>query len=275
MRNLIAFIWKHHFFILFILLEIVCFVLLTNHSNYQRASIVKTTNGITGSIYGSFRSVTEYFSLKQANKKLALENAYLKNRLDLTSISDSVSYSSNPDSMNQHFHFMVAKVIGNSTGKRNNYIILNKGKKHGVSRNMAVVTHEGVVGIVIEVSQNYSSVMSILHKESRISAKIKNNNHLGTVVWEGVDYKKGTLLDIPAHVLISKGDTVITSGFSHIFPEAIPIGIISNFSVDEASNFYTIDIEFTVDYNRLTYVELAKNFRKQEIKSLEDISLIE
>ena len=273
MRNLLAFIWRHHFFLLFMILEILCVILIANHSYYQRASIVRTTNNITGSLYKTSNSIVQYFALKRANRDLARENVRLKNLVDKnTYVLDSISRISSLDSVKQKFFYRKAHVISNSTGKRNNYIMLNRGQLDGLEKNMAVIAPNGIVGIVVEVSPKYSTVMSVLHKESRISSKLKKNNQIGTLIWNGINYRKGTVTDIPAHVFINIGDTVVTSGFSHIFPEGIPIGVVSDFSVDEGNNFYTLEIDFMVDYNSLSFVEIIKNRETEEIRNLENKS---
>lgn len=271
MRNLLAFLWKHHFFIFFVILEIICIILIARNSYYQRASIVRTANMVTGSLYNITGSVKEYFSLRKINEDLLRENVMLRNQMDaVMQRSDSVVSYIKEDSLSQGYRYIPARVISNTTGKRNNYIMLNRGVAHGVTTDAAVIAPDGIVGIVVQTSARYSLVMSVLHKDSRISARIKKSNQLGTLIWEGIRYREGTLVDVPAHVDLAIGDTVVTSGFSHIFPDAVPIGVISDYEADEGNNFYTITVDFSVDYNRLSTVEIVLNLSKEELEALKN-----
>jgi len=156
----------------------------------------------------------------------------------------------------------------NTTNKRNNYLTLNKGSNQGIAKDMGVITSTGIVGIVKEVSANFSSVISVLHKETKISAKVKKNGHLGTVIWTGGDYSNGELIDIPTHVKPVIGDTIITSGYSTSFPEGIMIGTISDFKIVKGDNFYTITIKFSTDFNNISYAYVIRNIMKDELDKL-------
>ena len=142
--------------------------------------------------------------------------------------------------------------------------MLSKGSKHGIKKEMAVVSSEGIVGIVVETSKNFSSVMSVLHSKSKISAKLKANEHRGTVLWNGKDYRKGTFLGIPAHIKIEKGDTIISSGNSLYFPQGIPIGIIEDYEIEKKDRFYNITFKFCGDFNNLSYVYVINNLLREE-----------
>jgi len=134
---------------------------------------------------------------------------------------------------------------------------------------MAVVTSNGIVGTVVNVSENYSWVMSMLNKHTRISGRITKNSQMGTIIWNGVDHMYGTLTDIPAHVKISKGDTIVSSGYSYIFPAGLMIGTITDYRVEQGDHFYTIPFKFSVDFNALQYVYVVRNLMKDEQESLE------
>jgi rod shape-determining protein MreC len=164
----------------------------------------------------------------------------------------------------QQYTFTVAKVISNSTTLRNNYIMLNKGKRHGIVRDMAVFNSDGIVGTVVSVTDNFSWVMSILNQHTRLSARINRLNQMGTIVWKGGSPAIGTLLDIPAHVKIKRGDTISTSGYSHIFPEGIMAGTVEKIYVESGDHFYTIDFRFSADLNSLQYVYIVKNLLRDE-----------
>jgi rod shape-determining protein MreC len=147
--------------------------------------------------------------------------------------------------------------------------MLNKGRRHGIDKDMAVITSNGVVGTVVNASEDFAWVMSVLNKQTKISGRIVKNNQMGTVVWNGLDATYGTLTDIPAHVKIAKGDTIVTSGFSYIFPAGILLGTIEDFRVEQGEHFYVIPFKFSVDFNSLDYVYVVKNLLKEEQEKLE------
>jgi rod shape-determining protein MreC len=247
--------------------------MIVNNTYYQRAIIIKTSNRITGSVNKSFNTISEYFFLRKTNKLLADENARLHNLMkDAYMGRDVTTFTRNDTIYLQQYQYISAKVIGNSVNKRNNYLLLNKGWRHGIQSEMAVISSQGVVGIVKDASDNFCSVMSVLNSQSHISAKIKKNNQTGTVIWDGPDYRFGTLKDIPGHVLVDIGDSIVSSGYSQIFPEGIMVGIITDYSLVEGNNFYIIQIKFSVDYNQLCYVEVVKDLLKKEKQTLENVS---
>lgn len=271
MRNLIAFVFRYHYFLLFLLLEVFAFVLMANSTYYQQASILNTSNRITGTVYAAFDNVTDYFSLRTTNYILSEENARLRRATSLSFLkADTNSFFVNDTINKLRYKYIAAKVINNSVNKRNNYIMLNKGRKLGIEKDMAVITSNGIVGTVVSVSDNFSWVMSVLNKHTKISGRIKKNNQMGTIIWEGKDFSIGTLVDIPAHVKISKGDTIVTSGFSYIFPAGIFVGTIKDFRVEQGDHFYVIPFNFGVDYNSLDYVYVVIDLSKKEVMGLEN-----
>jgi rod shape-determining protein MreC len=271
MRNLIAFVIRYHFFLLFLMLEAFAFVLIANSTYYQQASILNTSNRVTGTVYSAFDNVTDYLSLRKTNYILSEENARLRKATSLSFLkADTNSFFVNDTINKLRYTYIAAKVINNSVNKRNNYIMLNKGRKHGIEKDMAVITSNGIVGTVVSVSANFSWVMSVLNKHTKISGRIKKNNQMGTIIWEGKDFSVGTLSDIPAHVKIAKGDTIVTSGFSYIFPAGIFVGTIKDFRVEQGDHFYVIPFNFGVDYNSLDYVYVVKDLSKKEVMNLEN-----
>lgn len=273
MRNLFAFIWKNYFVFLFILLEIIASFLIVQNNSFHKANFLNSSNVISASIFNITNNISGYLGLRSTNELLAVENeklhaqsilSFAKFYTDIWIINDTI--------YEQQYTYLSARVINNSIYKRNNYLTLNKGDKHGVKPEMAVISSNGIVGIVKDVSGSFSSVLSVLHKNARISAKIKKNGYFGSLVWDGADFKIGTLLDIPNHVKISKGDVIVTSRYSAIFPEGILIGNIVDFKINPGDNFYTISIEFSTDFSNLSYVYVVNNLMKKEQITLEDIS---
>ena len=265
MRHLFAYILKYYFFFLFLFLEIIAFSFIIQN-NYQRATFLNSSGQITGTVFNTFNNIAEYFTLKKSNHILADENARLR-ELQIQSFltTDTLVYYQH-DSL---FKFISAKVISNTVNKQKNYLMLNKGKSHGIEKDMGVITSNGIVGTVIDVSENFSRVMSILHENNKINARIKKNNHIGNIEWDGEFYTQGLLTDIPTHVNLNKGDTIITSGNSFIFPEGIVVGTINEHLVDKGDKFNKARIDFSVDYNNLYFVYVIVNLMKGEQLNLE------
>ena len=270
MRNLLIFLWKRNLFFLFLLLEVISFTLFIENSYYQKAAFINSSSSISGSIYQIQNNIAEYFSLKVVNTTLANENAHLRSLStdNYLKINNTV-FTKNDTTYKLQYQYVSAKVINNSTNKRNNYLTLNIGKNQGITKDMGVISSRGIVGIVKDVSDNFSSVISVLHKDSKISAKIKKYGDVGSVLWNGYNYRRASLIDIPTHVPITRGDTIITSGFSSVFPEGIVIGKIIDHRIESGNSFYTITIEFSENFNNLSYVYVIKNFFKNEQNELE------
>ncbi|HPT14202.1 MAG TPA: rod shape-determining protein MreC [Bacteroidales bacterium] len=269
MRNILAFIVRFHFLLLFILLEVVALAMLVNSTYFQQSAILNTGNAITGKFYTSASNITGYLKLRRTNELLSIENAILRQGSDISFLkSDTNTFWKNDTLYRQQYNYIVARVIHNTVGKRNNYIMLDKGRRFGVEKDMAVITPNGVAGTVVSVSENFAWVMSVLNKHTRISARIRKNDQMGTVVWNGVNPSVGTLNDIPAHVKLSRGDTIVTSGFSNIFPAGLMMGTINDFRVEQGEHFYIIPFSFSVDFNSLDYVYIVRNLMKDEQEEL-------
>jgi rod shape-determining protein MreC len=270
MKNLFTFLWRYQFFFLFVLLEVFSVLFLVKNSYYQGSVILNSTNGVTGNILNAYTNITDYFALRKANKILAEENAVFLNRLPGSFIiTDTASFYIRDTLYRQHYKYVAAKVISNSTSRRNNFLKLDKGRVQGIDKEMAVIAAGGIVGQVIEVSDHFSSVMSVLNIHSKISVKLKSSNQIGNLTWNGENYRIGTMTDIPTHTQLVIGDTVITSGFSHTFPEGIIIGTIEDFRINPGDVFFTADIKYAIDYNKVYHVYVVQNLQRDEIIELE------
>ena len=266
MRNLLAFISRYHFFFLFLIYLVVSFILVYNNNYFQRSRIISTTGNITGKFNQVYSNFSDYFNLKNANQQLADENARLRSmlRLRTKAIPDSLEVFE----ISSTLHYVAAKVISNSVQFRNNYFMLDKGYRAGIKKDMGVITSNGVVGIITDVSENYSSGISVLNKDAKISGRIKKNDQLVNISWDGRNYRLGDIQHIPSHVNLVPGDTIITSGNSQIFPENIMIGTVEYIDEELENLFKKGKVRFSVDYNRLTYVYVVQNVDKDEINRL-------
>ena len=237
-------------------------ILIIQNNNFQKASVINSTNQITANIFKMTFNWKDYFSLKSSNQELVVENAKLKSLISNKN-SNKIFESNYP------YNYLAATVINNSVAKRNNYITLDKGKVHGVKKGMGVVTENGVIGIIKETSQHFSSVLSVLHSKSKTSVILKKNNYFGSLEWQGDSYKNAIVKDIPSHVNITIKDTIVTSGYSTIFPKHIPIGIISKINTKPNTKFHDLEIIFLEDFKQLKHVYITKGKFNAEQNKLE------
>lgn len=271
MRNLFLFLWRNNFLLLFLLLEAICTFLMVENNKYHNASFLNSTNKMSATVYTLVNSVTQYLYLKENNEWLAAENVKLRMMLPSNKIeTKSKSVLIKDTLLNQQYIFVNARVINSTVNKRNNYLTLDKGSLAGIAPEMGVVTDKGIVGIVKDVSSNFSTVISFLHIKSKVSAKFKNSNYFGSLVWEDNNNPTtATLKDIPKHVVFKTGDTLVTTAFSNVYPENIFLGTVKSSEIKPGDNFYTINIKLSTDFYSLTHVYVVKDLLKEEQKQLE------
>lgn len=270
MVKIFKFFAKHYFVMLFILFEFITLSLVVSFNHYQRASFLSSANGFTGYFFEQSSDFSDYFNLKAVNAQLAEENAYLRSKLP-SSFRNSRDYSSLVyDTLGREkYVFRNARVINNSVNKNFNYITIDKGSRQGIKPEMGVISAQGVVGVIKDVSDNYSTVLSLLNTRFKLSAKLKEEGDFGSLAWDGRSYDVATFNEIPKHAKLNLGDQVVTSGYSVIFPEGIPVGVVETFSLGEGESFYEINVHLAVDFKKLTYVEVVENKLKNEQLSLE------
>jgi rod shape-determining protein MreC len=270
MRTLLRFFQKYSNLLLFLLLEIVAIALIIQGSSFQRSKLVALNRQVAGFIYNQVDGAREYFSLKDLNEQLVEENTELRNRLDqISTLLDSATVL-NKVKGEQRYSFVQSRIVNNSIYKQYNYLTINKGKEQGVFRNMGVISDQGLVGIVLESSANFSTVIPVINRDFKLSAKIKSNNYAGILQWDGSSPRFAVLTEIPFHVHFSEGDTIVSSGFSSIFPEGIEVGKIESFSL-EKGNFFDIRVELFTDFQQLYQVNVIRNYRQEEQINLEKL----
>jgi rod shape-determining protein MreC len=269
-RNLFAFIVKQNFIFIFLLLQIISVWLMVHNSGFQGSHILNSSNNAVAEIYQTAANTREYFSLRQENDRLARENAILRNfhRSSYAILPLSV-YTKRDTIYKQQYSYVSAKVVNSSVNKRRNFITLNIGSNQGIGQDMAVMSSEGIVGIVTNVSHNFASVMSLLHKDVRVNCQLKKDRSYGPLIWDGRDYRYCLLTDIPTHSKIKAGDTVITSELSGIFPEGLMVGTIVYFEKRQGESFYTARVRLSADLKKVNHVYVIRNKFKGERDSLE------
>jgi rod shape-determining protein MreC len=269
MRNLLKLLYAYHFLILFIFLEVFSVLFIIKGSNFHRAKFIAASRSFTGGIYNRVNKINSYLSLKEANEILVTENTILRNKLASYNKIVSQNKDTIADSLyNQQYTYQYAKVVNNSVNKLYNYITINKGSRHGLKPDMGVITENGIVGFVKGVSENFSTIISVLNSDFKGSAKIKKNNYYGRLEWNGSNPEYCQLYDITFHVPVQKGDTLVTTGFTSYFPEGILVGTIDDFDVK--GNFYKIKVKLSNDFRKLDYVIVVDDIMKLEQINLEN-----
>ncbi|MFK8059632.1 MAG: rod shape-determining protein MreC [Polaribacter sp.] len=270
MQQLIYFFQKFKYFLFFLLLAFISLALTFNNLQFHKSKFVNSANFFTGGLYSQASSVSEYWGLKSENELLAEENTRLKNLLEKnnsvvfnidSTVVDSIKY-------HQKYTFTTAKIINNNYAKNFNFLTINKGLNQGIDKEMAVVNSLGVIGITDNSSGSYARVQSILNRNSKINARLKNSNYFGTLGWDGANYNIVQLSDIPRQAPLQIGDTVETGGKSTIFPEGVLIGTISKINKGNTAD-NKVDVQLFNDMSNLGYVYVIKNLNKEEIRLLE------
>lgn len=272
MRTLLNFAIKNYYYLLFILLQAACVLLMVKNRSFQSTHIINSANAVSAKTYEVISNTKEYLALRDENQKLAAENAKLKNILRSSAYEfiNLVKYERNDTLYKQKYSYIAAKVINNSTNMRSNYITLNVGKAQGIVHDMSIINTEGIVGVIKDVSENYCSALSVLHKDIKINCKLKRDGSYGPLNWEkDDDYTTATLTDIPIHAKFKEGDTIVTSALSSIFPEGIMVGTVSHFERKSGDAFFTLKINLATQFRKLNHVYVVKNFFKVEQDSLE------
>ena len=274
MQQIVFFLHKYKYFLFFLFLEFIAIALTFNNLNFHKSKFVNSANFVTGGLYSKATDVSEYLHLKDINKELLDENTRLINKLQQnTFMLDSTIEVEVIDSVlyHQKYIYINARIEKNEYSSQFNYLTINKGIKEGVYSEMAVINSKGIIGITDNVNNNYARVQSILNKNSKINARVKNSNHFGSLEWDGKDYNIVQLIDIPRQAILKIGDTIETGGKSTIFPGGVPVGIISKtYNGNTVNN--RIDVQLFNDMSNLGFVYVVKNLHKQEIKSLENTS---
>jgi rod shape-determining protein MreC len=279
MHRLLAFLFRYRAFIVFVLLEGLCVAFIANNTSYQQAALLNSANTVVAGVMEASNDVSSYFGLRQANESLVKENARLRESLanrrnattpeQLVFLPTSEKILIDSAEVEQKYEFLPAKVINNSVRRAKNSITIDRGKRDGVVPGMGVISPQGVVGKVKYVSERYAVVTSLLHTEMYISSVLQRTNELSTTQWDGRDPRHAKLLYVPRHVNVTAGDTVITSGYSGIFPKDILIGTVSEVQITENSTFYDITLNLSAEFGSLSHVYVVQNNFLSEQDSLE------
>jgi len=265
MRNLLDFLAKYSYWLLFVLLEAISFVLLFRFNSYQGSVWFSSANIVTGKIYDTSSKIESYFQLSKINEQLTQRNLYLEQRLAKLErdLGDSAADTAmNKSLLLQSLHpyrLIPAKVVGMSWNRRDNLLTINKGEADGVKKDMGVVCGTGVVGIVYLTSAHYAIVIPVLNSQSNISCIIQGRGYFGYLHWTGGNISEAYVDDVPRHAHFKLYENVVTSGYSSVFPAGVMVGKILHVynSTDQMS--YRLKVELATDFGKLRDVCVIDN----------------
>ena len=251
---------------LFVVCEIIAFVLIINFNQKQKEIFLHSSSLFSGAVFKKSAQLSDYMSLQQSNNDLLQENARLLKEI----INMPAPAVPSPDTQNFAFEVIPARVINNSIQSLRNHLTIDKGLVDGIGDAMGASTVEGVVGIVKSANDRYATLLSLLNVDIRISASLADADFFGTISWDGRNYDQLTLTGIPIHASAKVGDEVMTNGYSTIFPKGLKIGEISSVTISKNGAFYDILVKPEVDFSSLGHVYVLKGNFTQEILSLEE-----
>ncbi|MBP93113.1 MAG: rod shape-determining protein MreC [Flavobacteriaceae bacterium] len=268
MQQIIKFFLRNKTFLLYFLLLFMSIIFTIQSHSYHKSKFINSANFVTGGVYNSANNLTVYFNLESQNLMLQEENARLNSLIHTP--NDTINSSFITDSIygGINYKFTPARVIKNSYSVKNNVLLINRGKRDSIKQDFGVITPKGILGIVDQTSHKFATVLSILNTNIKISAQLKNTNHFGSLMWDTQRPQIVQLNEISKIAPLKKGDTIVTSGRSVIFPKGIPVGTIEDYRLDSAENFYTIDVKLFNDMTNIEYVYIIENVDKSEINSL-------
>jgi rod shape-determining protein MreC len=277
MKNIIGFIRQNFTFLTFLILQIVSLVMLSSYNKTYETFFGGWSNQVTGNINKKYNGWSYYFNLRNTNAQLIAENAALRNQLgqNFSPIDSSKKLGTlvlRKDSLEKtrKFYYYPAKVVGNTFTLQKNYIIIERGSLQGVKKDMAAISPEGsIVGVVVEVNDNYSKIMSLLHRNSKVSAMLKRDKIAGSIEWDGADPSVLILKNISKSAAPKIGDSVLTSPYSSNFPSQLMVGKVTSILKDPSSNYLTLNVKSTTNFFNLEYIYLVENRRMAEQKNVE------
>lgn len=270
MRNLWIFINKYNAFFLFLIFEVIALIIYINYNSFQKATFISAQNQVTGSIYTQADKFSSYLRLSEVNDSLARENARLRNSMKSSFYVDTLAKRKVTDTIyKQQYTYLEARVITNSVNMRSNYLTIDKGSKDGIEKGMGVICGSGVVGKVINTSAHFSTVQSMLHKGTVVSAMLASSHEKGFVRWgDDLDPRKGVIYGVSNNAQPKVNDLIVTSDRS-LWPQGIPVGKLVSLTSKGGGYSLTMDMAFSVNFSKLEYVDVVINNLAKEQAGLE------
>lgn len=279
MNNLLNFLAKQYHWFVFIILVIMSLVMLFNNNPYQQSVYLTSANSMSTKVYSGINSVTSYIDLKDVNENLHERNAQLQMEIaqlhnEINELKLQVPDSSTQPRL-QQFNYILAHVISNTTANPYNYITINRGSKDGIKPDMGVVDQNGIVGIVNVTGEHSARIISLLNPNIHLSCCLKNSEYFGSLVWDGVSPEYAVLEELPKQIKFKAGDTIMTNGYSSVFPEGIMVGTIVGRARKSTDSFLSLKIKLNTNFSQLSTVRIITNNMRDEIKALEENTITE
>ena len=269
MRQLINALIKYKNTLLYTVLLMISLLFLNLRSFYHQSVFSNAALVLSSNINLAGQNISNYLDLASRNEKLIAENIKLKG-LELILFSEQAQKDQAIDSF--AFQVLGARIIKNNYQSARNYLIIDQGYLDGIEKEMGVISSDGIVGIVNQITANFSSVISILHRDIKINASFKKNGAYGSLSWQGNHPKRMKLDDISTINPVVVGDTIVTGGMSDYFPHGIPIGKVLNFKKPKLEGYYDIDIELFSNLTQKEFVYILKNKKKDQLNQLKNES---
>ena len=272
MGRLLDFLMRFHAFFLFLGLEVFCFYLYSKNVEYASGQVFHSANSVSGGFHQTKSDVKNWFNLQHINDSLMADNARLHALMQYSRAVDSLNeYCVEDSAYRQLYTYYPARVVNNQVNRRNNYVTINLGSKDSVKKDMGVIGTDGIVGKVVQVGDNYSVVMTVLHSKFSVSAAIKKDNTLGRLTWNGRHAALAQLNDVSSHVELKPGDKIITTGYSALFPEGLEIGKIDQIRYPESSHFLEVEVRLNEDMTRLRNVFVVNYLQREAREAAENL----
>ncbi|MFM7671337.1 MAG: rod shape-determining protein MreC [Bacteroidota bacterium] len=271
MRNFLFFIRRYHTFLLFLLLQVVCWWMLASFDRYHEGRFLSMSQELTGFVNSRYDRMEDFFQLRAENNRVHRLNDSLLNLLgenDLRVDTQQVvreEVTTDTAQRIRRYVYRAATVIYNTVNEEKNYFQIDRGANQGIKENMAVLNSDGsAVGVIVLVSPNFSQAMSLLHVQQRVNASLKKSGDFGTLEWDGANPDRLFLKGIPQSVSLKVGDTVLTSAYSFNFPPGKLLGRVSALTTDKRTNFHLIDVRPTANFRNLQQVFVVENLQMTE-----------
>lgn len=233
----------------------------------------------TGRVSEKYNNIEYYFKLKNTNEELVKQNTHLLNLLRQNYEAADTSKNFFTDTLRvdslltiQRFKYYDAKIVGSFISTQNNYLTIHRGSNQGLPKNKewGVISPQGIAGRVVSVGENFSVVMSVLNRQFKVNSMLKKGGETGPVSWDGDNPLYLRLINIPKSAKVAKGDTVLTSNVSDIFPPGIMVGTIAEIIDDKSSNFFILKLKTATNFSNLQFVYVLEDLQKEEREKLED-----
>ncbi len=272
MSSLLQLFTRSGAFFMFAALEILCFYLIVNFNSAQQEIAAESWTLYSGKVMQRVNKLQDFISLREQNQRLQEENAELRSLLPNAVHTERINIDSviqQSDSIRQRYTFVSADIINKSPLSANITYVINRGYIHGIEKHQGVINDRGVIGIVIAVSARHARVMSLLHRDMRLSAGLRGKNFFGSLAWQGGDARYATLTSIPEYAAVAPGDTIETTGFSNIFPTGVPVGKVTDISTPPGGNTYTLQVELFNEFFGLKHAYVVRNLLKGDLELLD------